>query len=949
MAVAGTAEILEREHELEALRAFLAAAREGQGRLVLVEAPAGMGKTSLLRAAVHTLDASFTHLRARASELERDFAFGCVRQLLEPAIARASDAERERLFTGAATYAHPLFRAGGSADGAAGAERSFSVLHGLYWLLNNLAAEGPVLLTIDDLHWSDIESLRFLNYLAPRIDGLALGVLATVRMEEAGPAELIQLKASPETIVLRPRPLSEHATLHFCEQRLQTKISHEFAAACRESTGGNPFYLEALLRDVQERGLPAEPAVAGRVRRIGPAAIAQALRLRLAGVPAEVLDVVRAAAVFGDGARLAELAALADISEEAAAHAADLLTGLFILKRAEGVEFAHPILREAVYADIGAHQLARAHARAADILAASGASAERVAAQIAGAEPEGVPERVALLRRVAADALRRGAPAAAAAWLSRALAEPPPDDHLAHVLLELGSAELRLARTAAIDHLAAAVRQLTEPLPLTIAALQLANALAMVGEADRAVQEIAAAIDGVEAANRELALVLEAELAAKSLHASLESRAAAAVRLDRLGGLRGDTPGERLVLASIASRQSRESESAAEAAAHIERGLAEGRLLTEQELDVVGPFYALLIGLLDTDALDLADRSVEEALAVARARASIPAMAYLIAHRGWFALRRGSVSQAEADARGALELLTAHGILLGRRFALGLLVESLIESGDLAAAQTVVDESDIIAEIPPGLVNNPLLEARGLLHLAQGRTHAGAQDLLEFGRRIERSGAANPLASRWRAHASLALAALGDAEAARLMAADDVERARRWGAASGVGIALRAAALVDAGPALDLLREAVEVLRHSPARLEHARALTDLGAALRRANRRTQAKQVLHDALLLADRCGASALAERARTELRAAGGRSRDPSRTAFDQLTVSERRVAELAARGRSNPEIAQTLFVTRKTVETHLGHIYRKLEIGGRGDLSRVLSSPASATSV
>jgi DNA-binding CsgD family transcriptional regulator len=144
--------------------------------------------------------------------------------------------------------------------------------------------------------------------------------------------------------------------------------------------------------------------------------------------------------------------------------------------------------------------------------------------------------------------------------------------------------------------------------------------------------------------------------------------------------------------------------------------------------------------------------------------------------------------------------------------------------------------------------------------------------------------------------------------------------------------------LVEGGDAaVDRLREAAAMLARSPARLEHARALIDLGAALRRSGHRTDARAALEQGLELADRCGGRALGQRARIELRAAGGRSSDPESTGLEQLTASERRVAELAAEGQSNPEIAQALFVTRKTVETHLGRVYRKLDIPGRGQLA------------
>jgi predicted ATPase len=168
--VAGT--LLERGHELAELGRVLTAAQQGHGRCVLVQAVAGLGKTSLLRAAAETAAGMrFACYRARASELERDFAYGCVRQLFEPALARISDPERDRLFDGAAALARPLFAPTATLPGFPLADTSFSMLHGLYWLINNLAVERPVVLSIDDLHWSDTESLRFLAYLAPRLDG----------------------------------------------------------------------------------------------------------------------------------------------------------------------------------------------------------------------------------------------------------------------------------------------------------------------------------------------------------------------------------------------------------------------------------------------------------------------------------------------------------------------------------------------------------------------------------------------------------------------------------------------------------------------------------------------------------------------------------------------------------------------------------------------------------
>jgi DNA-binding CsgD family transcriptional regulator len=167
-----------------------------------------------------------------------------------------------------------------------------------------------------------------------------------------------------------------------------------------------------------------------------------------------------------------------------------------------------------------------------------------------------------------------------------------------------------------------------------------------------------------------------------------------------------------------------------------------------------------------------------------------------------------------------------------------------------------------------------------------------------------------------------------------------LDEARSWGTPRSIGCALLAAGL--AAQDIDLLAEAAEVLEPSPARLEHARALTELGAALRRANRRAAARDPLRRALDLAAACGAQPLADRARHELRAAGGRPRRPRLSGAESLTASERRVAQMAVGGMTNRDIAQALLVTVKTVETHLGRLYRKLGIHSRAELAEMMAA-------
>jgi DNA-binding CsgD family transcriptional regulator len=199
----------------------------------------------------------------------------------------------------------------------------------------------------------------------------------------------------------------------------------------------------------------------------------------------------------------------------------------------------------------------------------------------------------------------------------------------------------------------------------------------------------------------------------------------------------------------------------------------------------------------------------------------------------------------------------------------------------------------------------------------------------------------NPALLPWRSHAAAALHTLGREREARERATEELELALRWGAPLPIGRALRTLGLVEAGAGAERrLREAADVLAPSPARLEYAKVLVDLGAALRRRNERRAAQALLKQGVELAHDCYASALATRANDELAATGARPRKLLLTGLSSLTASERRVAQLAAEELSNKEIAQALFVTVKTIEVHLSNVYRKLEISSRRQLAAAL---------
>jgi DNA-binding CsgD family transcriptional regulator len=275
-------------------------------------------------------------------------------------------------------------------------------------------------------------------------------------------------------------------------------------------------------------------------------------------------------------------------------------------------------------------------------------------------------------------------------------------------------------------------------------------------------------------------------------------------------------------------------------------------------------------------------------------------------------------------------------------------VRALIDRGELDQASALLAEHELTGDLPPSWPHNLVRHARGCLYAAAGDHAQAAADLLAAGEQADRWGILNPAILPWRSDAALSLAAVGkNAEASRLAAAE-VDLARKWGAGRALGIALRAAGRVDrSGDGMQFLADAVAVLRPSPAPLELARALVDLGAAQRRCGARLDARETLRDGLDLAYRQGGRRLAERARQELVIAGGKPRRDAVRGRDALTPSELRVAELAAGGQTNRQIAQALFITQRTVENHLTSTYGKLGIGSRSELAPALmSSPPDA---
>ena len=948
--MAGTADVdalVEREVELDRLRALLEAAAGGHGGALVLEGPAGIGKTSLVTAGCElAAELGLERLTARGGELERDFAYGVVRQLFEARLARSGAAERAALLQGSAGIAAPLLglSAGDRAErpaGMLGDDPTSAALHGLYWLTANLATERPLLVAVDDLHWCDTASVRYLAYLARRVAELPIVLVAASRPPvEAHAPELIEaLAADPAVRRLEPAPLSGAAVAAVVREGLGRDAAAAFCDACHRATGGNPFLVRAVVAAVTRAGIAPTASNAHRLPEVGSRAVARSVARRLAGLGPAPAALARAVAVLGTNAELRRAAELSRLGEAAAAAGADALVAAQVLGPGRPLEFVHPLVRNAVHRGIPPAELAASHVAAAHLLHDDGVDAERIAPHLLAATPRRDAWAVAVLRAAAARSLRRGAPEAAVRYLRRALEEPPDADVRPQLLAELGRAEVRAALPElAVDHLREALAQTPDPRRRALMTHDLALGLIAPGRYVEAVRMLEQAVESVQPADPELARRMEAELvcAARLIADTLPLSRERIARLPP--AIAGDTPGERMLLATLAQQRTLDGAPATEAVALATRAIR-GGLVAEQSGDsglVIDAVFALIAG----GGLDLAERTIEEALADVRRRGSVIGFARQSCMRALLNLERGALAEAESDARGTIDAAWEPGYRIAR-MAHGPLVHALVDQGRLGEADDALAVAGLRDEIADSFMLNFVLFSRARLRLAQGRHAEGAADLEQLAERERGWRADNPAALPWRSALALARAGQGDTGEAVALAERELELARGVGTAGAIGRALRVVGLLRGGAdGLGLLDESLAALAGSAWRLEHARTLVELGAAIRRSGRRSDAREPLHAGMELAHACGAAPLVARAHEELVAAGARPRRIMRSGVDALTASERRVAGMAAGGMSNREIAQALFVTRRTVEVHLTHSYQKLDIASREQLAEAL---------
>ncbi|MEV0897575.1 AAA family ATPase [Actinoplanes sp. NPDC049802] len=970
-----------REAELSALTGGIATATAGPGGLIAVEGPAGIGKTALLDA-VATGSPGRIVLRARGNPIEQDFPYGVARQAFAPLLGGPDWADACR---GPAGHAARVLGADPSdaptlGTGPAGVghtvEAMHAATHALFWLTAHLAARAPVVLCVDDAHWADPPSLRWLVALSRRIDAFPAVTVLAIRSGEpaADPMLLGELLSAATTAPIRPGPLDRIATAELIREILPSATG-ELIRDCHAAAGGNPFLIRMLAED--DRTTPST----------GTAGIARWVEQRLRRLPSGATGLAHALALLGPGATQRHAANLAGITPEQAAVLSDAMRAAGLLQPDGAPCLAHPIVAAALHDGMGPGIRALWHARAARLLATGtgapkqtvrepaasnrttrGPAAperttrepatpeqaarepgdpERAALHLLHAEPAGDAFAVAVLRAAARHATARGAPEAAATFLRRALDEPSGDPA---IRLELSLA-LAAGRQSGVPGLAReVVAGITDAADRADAALRCGRALALAGDLSAADGLYRLVLDRPAGVPVETLARLEAEQAAVSVPDSRNRRT-------RTPSAGGDVPspqtprpetgaaaraggGPQLWRVHAVAEATFAGRPPAECLALLAPVLDDGTLAAET--DSLLPTVAAIM-LIASGELDRARSISDTMIAGALERGWMSAVAHGRFLRALTLLPAAAVRDAAVESRAALDfkLTTGTTPAAALLWALVPLVESLTEAGRPAEAEAAIDAAGI-GEPPPYALTAPMfLQVRARLRLGRDRPAEALADLLEAADRWAAFPVAHPVLASWPADAVRAYLATGRAGDARRTAATYLESAERTGVPDALGGALRAYALVVSGRRrIDLLERAVRVTAGTTARLQHTRALYDLGCALRRINQRTAARAPLAAALEIADAGGADRLAGLARAELRAAGARPRRAALHGVAALTDAERRVAGLAAHGLTNRQISDRLTLSRRTVETHLAHTYRKLAIRSRTELADAL---------
>lgn len=945
--------LLDRDAETAFLRFAARDALDGSGRIVVVEGPAGIGKSRLLDEAAELFRAEAASSAVRRSrsaagrsgptsavrvlwaagdELHRHRALGLVRGLRD-------EQGRPARPPGAAPAARDARWAGEPSevpveptpDGGATAVQGV--------LADLEATVGPggapaALLLLDDVHWADAGSLRVLEELAATVDRLPLLVVVATRPHEPGAfhALLDRLRARAGAAYLRPAPLSDEAVARLAADVLPAGGSTpEAVRRLIRRSGGNPFFVRELLR----AGLGDGDGAAI------PDAVRHAVRVDLGRLDPAAIALARAVAVLGAGPALRIAGALAELEPRDAEAAADDLAGAAILRPGEPLAFEHALIADAVRDELEPFARGRLHRRAAGLLDAHGAPVEEVAAHLLQTRAEGDPWVAGVLMRAARATNAAGDPVAAGRLLERARREPPPPELEGAVVGALAEAGALAGRPDAADRLREALDLIDDPRRRAELQYALGRAFHLAQRFDDAVRSSRSALDGLTAEDplydRVLSGWLTDALFVPELRPAADPRVTAVAR-DIRDGATAAGP----LVAHAANLASLDG-----APGPVVLDLARRAVTDDPVVDAAAhgfPLTHVSTALVHADLLDEAVAITGAARDAAVARSNALAEMTAVGGRAYAHHLRGDLGAAVADAERAFAISRATDTPYSAWW-LFVLVESHLDAGDRERAREALARAGTVTI--PAYAHLRVQAAEAAVLLAEGDA-AGAVAAAEAGEvaRQRIGGIRLELGTRdGRWTLGRALARTGRHEEARRLADDELERT-----SAAVVPRHRAAALMLSGglrgaDGVPELEDAAALLRRSPSRLLLLRSLMVLGTARRDAGDPAGARAVLLEALELADGLGLRRRSDQTLAVLRTVGARPRRAARHGREALTTAELEVARLAADGLGNPAIAARRHVSRKTVETHLGRVYRKLGIESRDELAGALAESAA----
>jgi DNA-binding CsgD family transcriptional regulator/tetratricopeptide (TPR) repeat protein len=952
-----------RDHELHALDRLLQEVCAGSPRLVVLSGEPGIGKTSLIaELARRAQRAGCLVLQGRATELERDFPFGLFVDAFDAHLAALDDRSLDRLGPdelGELAAVFPALRSLRPATGPVGtAAERFRAHHAARELMERLAARRPLLLTLDDVHWSDGASLELIGHLLRRIPDAAVMVAVALRTGQAPPALSSAIEDAGRTgqierFMLGPLEPGD------AERLLAGSARTELPALYRES-GGNPFYLLQLARAArrpQEGPAGSEWTDDGEV----PPAISAAISAELDGLAAPVRAFAQASAVAGDPFELDVALATTALAEADALAALDELIARDVLRVGElprRFRFRHPLVRKAIYVTTAPGTRLVAHERAAAELEARGAPPVARAHHVAQSARHGDAAAVALLREAGLEAAQR-APSSAALWFQAALRIVPastPAEERGSLHVALGGAHAATGRFEDSRAAFVAALELTRPDdPLGRARLTSACASIelLLGRGEAARARLMAALDELPQPASRAGARLMMDLAASAFYATDDegmrewarrALGAARPREDRslIAGALGVLALAEAATGPVADAVAHCAEAAAlidampdeelahgldglahlcgaeycldrfaEAAAHARRGLALGRATGRGDLFPV--MSQALAGIMfSTGRLAEAAELIDGVVDAARLGDNAVALAWGLLNRGYTSLTAGDVERALGEAGEAVALTREMEGGVVAAWAGAVLAAGLVEAGRPEGAAELLLRAGGGAGLPriPGAFRANFLEVLTRAWLAAARPAEARQAADAARARAEAFGLDFATAVAERAVAAVALDA-GDAGAAARRALGSAERADAVGA-----------------------------------RVEAGVSRTLAGRALAQAGDREGAVAVLERAASALDACGARRHRAAAERELRRLGRGAHRRSRPGRPQdsgpasLTGRELEIARLVVDRRTNPEIAAELFLSIKTVETHLRNIFRKLDAGSRVEVARIV---------